>query len=325
MTAGATAGPVKDYLGQIAKIAQLDADQEVELAKRIEAGLFAEEKLKAPGKIDSELNGELEWISQEGRNARNQLLEANLRLVVSLAQGHTGRGVLFLDLIQEGNLGLIYAVQKFDYTEGFKVSSHATWWVHQAITRAIVRQARTIRLPQQMVELINRVAVYERWAKVHVGHLPTVAEIAAELDLAARSVVEIQSCRRRPVSLHELIPVDWDEIASTSEFTGSGWATELGNLIEDFDAVPPGDAVNFTLLQEHLYSVLGTLSEREAGVVSMRYGLTDGAPKTLGEIGEVYGGVTRERIAHTLTWTISKMRHPSRSQNLRNHLAIESP
>jgi len=316
-----TAKPVHDYLQQIAKIAPLDAEQEVELAQRIEAGLLAGEKLKAPGKIDSELKGELRWIAQDGVNAKNHLVEANLALVVSLAKRHTGRGMLFLDLIQEGNLGLIRAVEKFDYTKGFKFRTYATWWIRQAITRAMGDQAHTIRVPVHIVELINQVGAYDRWAKGHEDRLPTVAEIAAELYLTPQSVVEIQNYRRHPVSLHDLVPDAWDETDSTSELTDSSRATELGYLIEDSDAIPPGDALSFTLLQEHLYFVLETLSEREAAVISMRYGLTDGQPMTLKDIGKVRG-VTSERIAHILTWTISKLRHPSRSQGLRSYLDI---
>jgi RNA polymerase primary sigma factor len=320
MTAGATADPVDDYLRQIGKVALLNAEQEVELAKRIEAGLFSEEKLKARGKMDLKLKGELWWISQDGKKAKNHLVEANLRLVVSLAKGYTGRGMLFLDLIQEGNLGLIRAVEKFDYTKGNKFSTYATWWIRHALTRAMAHQARTIRIPVHLVNVIDKLAAYERWTTAHQDRQPTVAEIAAQLGLAPQTVMELQNYRRQPVSLRELIPVAWDEIDSSSELTDSGWATELGYLIEDSGAVPPGDAVDFMLLEEHLHSVLETLSEREAAVISMRYGLTDGHPKTLDEIGKVYGGLTRDRIAHMESWTISKLRHPSRSRVLRNYL-----
>jgi len=322
ITEGTTADPVKDYLRQIAKVGLLNAEQEVELAKRIEAGLFSEEKLNAGGKIGMKLKGELVWISQDGKNAKNHLVEANLRLVVSLAKGYTGRGMLLLDLIQEGNLGLIRAVEKFDYTKGWKFSTYATWWIRHALTRAIADQARTIRIPVYIVNVIRKLAAYERWTKAHEGRLPTVAEIAARLDLDPQTVMELQEYRRHPISLHELIPVAWDEIDPGTAFTDSGWATELGHLIEDSEAVSPGDAVDFMLLEEHLYSVLGTLSEREATVVSMRYGLTDGQPKTLDEIGKVYGGLTRERVAHIQSWTISKLRHPSRSRGLRNHVDV---
>jgi RNA polymerase primary sigma factor len=320
MTAGAP-DAVDDYRKRVAKVALLTAEQEVELAKRIEAGLFAEEKLKARDKIDSELRGELWWICQDGKNAKNHLLEANLRLVVSLATGYKGRGMLLMDLVQEGNLGLIHAVEKFDYTTGLNFSTYAMWWIHQGLTRALAAQARTILIPSRLVKVINKLAAYERWTKAHEGRLPTDAEIAAQFDLAPQEVLEIQNYRRHPVSLHELIPVAWDEIDRNSELTDLGWATELGSLIEDPDAVRPGDTVSLTLLQEELYSVLGSLSEREAAVVSMRYGLTDGQPKTLDDIGQVYG-LTHERISRILSWAISKLRHPSRSRILRGYLDI---
>jgi RNA polymerase primary sigma factor len=313
---------VEDYLKQIATVDLLNLEQEVELAKRIEAGLFAAEKLRAPGRIDSELKGELWWICRDGKNARNHLLEANLGLVVSWARRYTGRGMLFQDLIQEGNLALIRAVEKFDYARGLKFSTYATWWIRQGLTRAMADQARTIRIPSHTVRVIDKLAACEHGTAEREGRRPTVAEIAAQLDLAPDKVVEIQSYRRDPVSLQEPIPVAWDEIDSSSELTESGWATELGYLIEDRDALSPDEAVNRTLLQEHLYSLLGTLSEREAEVISMRYGLTDGEPKTLDEIGQIYGGLTRERIAHIQSWTICKLRHPSRSKVLRNYLDI---
>ena len=319
LSSGGTADAATDYLKQIGKVGLLNAGEEIELAKRIETGLFAEEKLNRGDNIDMKLKRELWWISQDGKNAKNHLLEANLRLVVSLAKRYTGRGMLFLDLIQEGNLGLIRAVEKFDYTKGFKFSTYATWWIRQAITRALADQARTIRIPVHMVEVINRVTAFERLTRVNGGPLPTVAEIAKELVVTPKMALEILGYRRQPVSLHELVPIAWDEIDPQSEFTNSGWATELGNLIEDVAAIDPCDAVSFTLLQEQLHSVLDTLSEREAGVVSMRVGLTDGQPKTLDEIGKVYG-VTRERIRQIESKTISKLRHPSRSQVLRDYL-----
>jgi RNA polymerase primary sigma factor len=305
VTAGATADPVKDYLKQIGKVALLNAEQEVELAKRIEAGLFAEEKLNAAGKIDMKLKRELWWISQDGKNAKNHLLEANLRLVVSLAKRYTGRGMLFLDLIQEGNLGLIRAVEKFDYTKGFKFSTYATWWIRQAITRAMADQARTIRIPVHMVEVINKLARVQRQMLQDLGREPTPEELAKELDMTPEKVVEVQKYGREPISLHTPLGEDGD--------------SEFGDLIEDSEAVVPADAVSFTLLQEQLHSVLDTLSEREAGVVSMRFGLADGQPKTLDEIGKVYG-VTRERIRQIESKTMSKLRHPSRSQVLRDYL-----
>ncbi|MDO4785093.1 MAG: RNA polymerase sigma factor [Propionibacteriaceae bacterium] len=306
VSAGATADPVKDYLKQIGKVALLNAVQEVELAKRIEAGLFAEERLGDPEvSIDADDLEDYEWIAEDGRRAKNHLLEANLRLVVSLAKRYTGRGMLFLDLIQEGNLGLIRAVEKFDYTKGYKFSTYATWWIKQAITRAMADQARTIRIPVHMVEVINKLARVQRQMLQDLGREPTPEELAKELDMTAEKVIEVQKYGREPISLHTPLGEDGD--------------SEFGDLIEDSEAVVPADAVNFTLLQEQLNDVLDTLSEREAGVVSMRFGLTDGQPKTLDEIGKVYG-VTRERIRQIESKTMSKLRHPSRSQVLRDYL-----
>ncbi len=306
VAAGATADPVKDYLKQIGNVALLNAEQEVELAKRIEAGLFAEEKLAEERHIlGDEFLDELEWIADDGARAKKHLLEANLRLVVSLAKRYTGRGMLFLDLIQEGNLGLIRAVEKFDYTKGFKFSTYATWWIRQAITRAMADQARTIRIPVHMVEVINKLARVQRQMLQDLGREPTPEELAKELDMTPEKVVEVQKYGREPISLHTPLGEDGD--------------SEFGDLIEDSEAIQPGEAVSFTLLQEQLHSVLDTLSEREAGVVSMRFGLTDGQPKTLDEIGKVYG-VTRERIRQIESKTMSKLRHPSRSQVLRDYL-----
>jgi RNA polymerase primary sigma factor len=304
--AGATADPVKDYLKQIGKVPLLNAEQEVELAKRIEAGLFAEEKLAEGGRsLSTDQRIDLEWIAEDGTRAKNHLLEANLRLVVSLAKRYTGRGMLFLDLIQEGNLGLIRAVEKFDYTKGYKFSTYATWWIRQAITRAMADQARTIRIPVHMVEVINKLARVQRQMLQDLGREPTPEELAVELDMTPEKVVEVQKYGREPISLHTPLGEDGD--------------SEFGDLIEDSEAIQPGEAVSFTLLQEQLHSVLDTLSEREAGVVSMRFGLTDGQPKTLDEIGKVYG-VTRERIRQIESKTMSKLRHPSRSQVLRDYL-----
>jgi RNA polymerase primary sigma factor len=303
--AGATADPVKDYLKQIGKVPLLNAEQEVELAKRIEAGLFAEEKLAEGMDLTGDQRIDLEWIAEDGRRAKNHLLEANLRLVVSLAKRYTGRGMLFLDLIQEGNLGLIRAVEKFDYTKGYKFSTYATWWIRQAITRAMADQARTIRIPVHMVEVINKLARVQRQMLQDLGREPTPEELAVELDMTPEKVVEVQKYGREPISLHTPLGEDGD--------------SEFGDLIEDSEAIQPGEAVSFTLLQEQLHSVLDTLSEREAGVVSMRFGLTDGQPKTLDEIGKVYG-VTRERIRQIESKTMSKLRHPSRSQVLRDYL-----
>jgi len=305
VTAGATADPVKDYLKQIGKVALLNAEQEVDLAKRIEAGLFADERLAAGLSLEPKARRELEWIAGDGRRAKNHLLEANLRLVVSLAKRYTGRGMLFLDLIQEGNLGLIRAVEKFDYTKGYKFSTYATWWIRQAITRAMADQARTIRIPVHMVEVINKLARVQRQMLQDLGREPTPEELAKELDMTPEKVVEVQKYGREPISLHTPLGEDGD--------------SEFGDLIEDSEAVVPADAVSFTLLQEQLHQVLDTLSEREAGVVSMRFGLTDGQPKTLDEIGKVYG-VTRERIRQIESKTMSKLRHPSRSQTLRDYL-----
>ena len=305
MTAGATADPVKDYLKQIGRVALLNAELEVELATRVEAGLFAEAKIKDEKKIEKKLKRELEWLVEDGKRAKNHLLEANLRLVVSLAKRYTGRGMLFLDLIQEGNLGLIRAVEKFDYTKGYKFSTYATWWIRQAITRAMADQARTIRIPVHMVEVINKLARVQRQMLQDLGREPTPEELAKELDMTPEKVVEVQKYGREPISLHTPLGEEGD--------------SEFGDLIEDSEAVVPADAVSFTLLQEQLHSVLDTLSEREAGVVAMRFGLTDGQPKTLDEIGKVYG-VTRERIRQIESKTMSKLRHPSRSQVLRDYL-----
>lgn len=306
MVAGATADPVKDYLKQIGKVPLLNAEQEVELAKRIEAGLFAEEQIgDEANKLKEKVRDEYEWISEDGRRAKNHLLEANLRLVVSLAKRYTGRGMLFLDLIQEGNLGLIRAVEKFDYTKGYKFSTYATWWIRQAITRAMADQARTIRIPVHMVEVINKLARVQRQMLQDLGREPTPEELAKELDMTPEKVIEVQKYGREPISLHTPLGEDGD--------------SEFGDLIEDSEAIVPAEAVSFTLLQEQLHAVLDTLSEREAGVVSMRFGLTDGQPKTLDEIGKVYG-VTRERIRQIESKTMSKLRHPSRSQVLRDYL-----
>jgi RNA polymerase primary sigma factor len=304
--AGATADPVKDYLRQIGKVPLLNAGQEVELAKRIEAGLFADQKLADGSRnlsIDARID--LEQVAEDGRRAKDHLLEANLRLVVSLARRYTGRGMLFLDLIQEGNLGLIRGVEKFDYTRGYKFSTYATWWIRQAITRAMAEQARTIRIPVHMAEAISKLARVQRQMLQDLGREPTPEELAAGLDMTPDKVIEVQRYGREPISLHTPVGEDGD--------------SELGDLIEDSEAVQPVEAVSLTLLQEQLNSVLGMLSEREAGVVSMRFGLTDGHPKTLEEIGKVYG-VTRERIRQIESKTMAKLRHSSRSTLLRDYL-----
>ena len=303
---GATADPVKDYLKQIGKVPLLNARQEVELARRIEAGLFADHKLaEGRGVMGPGQSIDLERIAEDGRRAKNHLVEANLRLVVSLARRYAGRGMLFLDLIQEGNVGLIRGVEKFDYAKGYKFSTYATWWIRQAITRAMADQARTIRLPVHMVEAVGKLARARRQMLQDLGRDPTREELAAALDMTPEKVIEVQKYGREPISLHTPLGEDGD--------------SEFGDLIEDSEAIQPGEAVSFTLLQEQLRSVLGTLSEREAGVVSMRFGLTDGQPKTLDEIGKVYG-VTRERIRQIESKAMSKLRHPSRSNVLRDYL-----
>jgi RNA polymerase primary sigma factor len=304
--AGASADAVRDYLKQIGKVPLLSAEQEVDLAKRIEAGLFAEVKLNEAGENpSSDARLDLEWVTEDGRRAKDHLLEANLRLVVSLAKRYTGRGILFLDLIQEGNLGLIRAVEKFDYVRGYKFSTYATWWIRQAITRAMADQARTIRIPVHMVEVINQLARVHRQMLQDLGREATPEELAVALDMTPEKVAEVEQYGREPISLH--MPL------------GEDGSSEFGDLIEDTEAIQPGEAASFTLLQEQLGAVLGTLSEREAGVVSMRFGLTDGQPKTLDEIGKVYG-VSRERIRQIESKTMFKLRHPSRSQHLRDYL-----
>jgi RNA polymerase primary sigma factor len=308
--AGATIDPLKDYLEQIGKVPLLDAEQEVELAKRIKAGLSAEEKLAHGNRLNDDQRIDLEWIADDGTRAKNHLLEANLRLVVSLAKRYTGRGMLFLDLIQEGNLGLIRAVEKFDYTKGYKFSTYATWWIRQAITRAMADQARTIRIPVHMVEVINKLARVQRQMLQDLGREPTPDELAVELDMTPEKVIEVQKYGREPISLHTPLGEDGD--------------SEFGDLIEDSEAIQPGEAVSFTLLQEQLHSVLDTLSEREAGVVSMRFGLTDGQPKTLDEIGKVYG-VTRERIRQIESKTMSKLRHPGQGIGGEEHGGTGGP
>ncbi|QEO10190.1 RNA polymerase sigma factor [Protaetiibacter larvae] len=304
---GATADPVKDYLKQIGKVALLNAEQEVELAMRIEAGLFAEEKLSAMSDTEkrSQLGRELAWVARDGQRAKSHLLGANLRLVVSLAKRYTGRGMQFLDLIQEGNLGLIRAVEKFDYTKGFKFSTYATWWIRQAITRAMADQARTIRIPVHMVEVINKLARVQRQMLQDLGREPTPEELSRELDMTPEKVIEVQKYGREPISLHTPLGEDGD--------------SEFGDLIEDTEAVVPADAVGFTMLQKQLESLLDSLSEREAGVIRMRFGLGDGMPKTLDQIGDTFG-VTRERIRQIESKTMAKLRHPSRSQSLRDYL-----
>ncbi|MGK8500309.1 RNA polymerase sigma factor [Nocardia asiatica] len=305
----ASADSVRAYLKQIGKVALLNAEEEVELAKRIEAGLYAAEKVREfteqGEKLPVAMRRDYNWIVRDGNRAKNHLLEANLRLVVSLAKRYTGRGMAFLDLIQEGNLGLIRAVEKFDYTKGYKFSTYATWWIRQAITRAMADQARTIRIPVHMVEVINKLGRIQRELLQDLGREPTPEELAKEMDITPEKVLEIQQYAREPISLDQTIGDEGD--------------SQLGDFIEDSEAVVAVDAVSFTLLQDQLQSVLETLSEREAGVVRLRFGLTDGQPRTLDEIGQVYG-VTRERIRQIESKTMSKLRHPSRSQVLRDYL-----
>jgi RNA polymerase primary sigma factor len=305
----ASADSVRAYLKQIGKVALLNAEEEVDLAKRIEAGLYAAERVRSgedrAEKLQHQLRRDLNWIIRDGERAKNHLLEANLRLVVSLAKRYTGRGMAFLDLIQEGNLGLIRAVEKFDYTKGYKFSTYATWWIRQAITRAMADQARTIRIPVHMVEVINKLGRIQRELLQDLGREPTPEELAKEMDITPDKVVEIQQYAREPISLDQTIGDEGD--------------SQLGDFIEDSEAVVAVDAVSFTLLQDQLQSVLQTLSEREAGVVRLRFGLADGQPRTLDEIGQVYG-VTRERIRQIESKTMSKLRHPSRSQVLRDYL-----
>jgi RNA polymerase primary sigma factor len=305
----ASADSVRAYLKQIGKVALLNAEEEVELAKRIEAGLYAAERVRKLSETEKasspQMRRDLNWIVRDGERAKNHLLEANLRLVVSLAKRYTGRGMAFLDLIQEGNLGLIRAVEKFDYTKGYKFSTYATWWIRQAITRAMADQARTIRIPVHMVEVINKLGRIQRELLQDLGREPTPEELAKEMDITPEKVLEIQQYAREPISLDQTIGDEGD--------------SQLGDFIEDSEAVVAVDAVSFTLLQDQLQSVLATLSEREAGVVRLRFGLTDGQPRTLDEIGQVYG-VTRERIRQIESKTMSKLRHPSRSQVLRDYL-----
>ncbi|ACZ88245.1 RNA polymerase principal sigma factor HrdB [Streptosporangium roseum] len=304
--AAASSDAVKDYLRRIGKVALLSAEQEVELARRIEAGLFAAECLGTQAQAPSTVvRAELEWLAEDGLRAKNHLLEANLRLVVSIAKRHTGRGMAFADLIQEGNLGLIRAAEKFDYTKGFKFSTYATWWIKQAVTRALADQGRTIRIPVHMVEVINKVARVQRQMMVTLGREPSPQELAVELDMTVEKITEVQKYGREPISLHTPLGAEGD--------------AEFGDVIEDSEAILPEEAVTFILLQRQLHAVLEALSEREAGVMRLRFGLADGQPKTLDEIGKVFG-VTRERIRQIESKTMSKLRHPARARALRDYL-----
>jgi RNA polymerase primary sigma factor len=300
---------VRAYLRRIGRVPLLNAAQEVDLAKRIEGGLYASERLrqseKEGARLSTSMRRDLDWVSRDGARARDQLLEANLRLVVSIAKRYAGNGMAFLDLIQEGNLGLIRAVEKFDYIMGYKFSTYATWWIRQAISRAMADQARTIRVPVHMVEIINRLGRMQRDLLQDLGREPTAEELAKELDITPEKVLEVQQYARAPISLDQTIGDEGD--------------SQLGDFIEDSEAAVAFDAVTFSLLQDQLEHMLATLTEREAGVIRLRYGLTDGRPRTLDEIGQVYG-VTRERIRQIESKTMSKLRHPSRSERLRDYL-----
>jgi RNA polymerase primary sigma factor len=304
-----SADPVRAYLRRIGKVPLLNAAQEVALAKRIEGGLYASERLRQSDRdgerLSTSTQRELDWVSRDGARARDQLLEANLRLVVSIAKRYTGNGMPFLDLIQEGNLGLIRAVEKFDYVMGYKFSTYATWWIRQAISRAMADQARTIRIPVHMVEVMNRLGRVQRDLLQDLGREPTAEELARELDITPEKVLEIQRFSRAPISLHQSIGDEGD--------------SQLGDFIEDSEAAVAMDVVSFSLMQDQLDQVLRTLTEREAGVIRLRYGLIDGRPRTLDEIGQVYG-VTRERIRQIESKTMSKLRHPSRSERLRDYI-----
>ena len=303
--AGASSDPVRMYLKEIGKVPLLNAEQEVDLAKRIEAGLFAAEKLTGAERLSAAERRDLEWLESDGAVAKRRLVEANLRLVVSIAKRYVGRGMLFLDLIQEGNLGLIRAVEKFDYEKGFKFSTYATWWIRQAITRAIADQARTIRIPVHMVETINKLVRLQRTMLQELGREPTPEELGAAMELSPEKVLEIQKLAQEPVSLDTPIGTEED--------------SHLGDFIEDSDAVVPAEAASFLLMQAQLSDVLHSLTEREQQVISLRYGLHDGTPRTLEEVGREFG-VTRERIRQIESKTLSKLRHPSRSDRLRDYL-----
>ncbi len=302
----ATSDLVRIYLREIGRVPLLTAENEVELAKSIEAGLFAEEKLDGGVPMLGAVCGDLELLVAEGLKAKQRLIEANLRLVVSIAKRYIGRGLVFLDLIQEGNLGLIRAVEKFDYTRGYKFSTYATWWIRQAITRAIADQARTIRVPVHMVETINKLARVQRQLHQELGREPSSDEIAAEMGLEPERVAEIQRIAQEPVSLQS--PIGEEE-------------SDLGDFIEDADAVVPIEAAAFIMLQDQLERILDALAEREQRIIQLRFGLTDGHPRTLEEVGQEFG-VTRERIRQIESKTLAKLRHPSRAQMLREFLDL---
>ncbi len=304
-----TGDPVRMYLKEIGKVPLLTAAEEIDLAMKMEAGIEATEQLERAEEEGIELERRerrrLTRIEQVGLDAKQQIVEANLRLVVSIAKRYVGRGMLFLDLIQEGNLGLIRAVEKFDYTKGFKFSTYATWWIRQAITRAIADQARTIRIPVHMVETINKLVRIQRQLLQELGREPTPEEIGKEMGLPAERVREIQKISQEPVSLETPIGEEED--------------SQLGDFIEDDAAVVPPDAASFSMLQEQLSKVLDGLAERERKVISLRFGLEDGHPRTLEEVGREFG-VTRERIRQIESKTLAKLRHPSRSSKLKDYL-----
>ncbi|MFI1733183.1 RNA polymerase sigma factor [Streptomyces acidicola] len=306
-TATGSVDPVRDYLRLIARVRLLSAEQEVELAKRIEAGLYAEKRREEEPELAPSFRRELALLAEDGCRAKAHLIEANLRLVVSVAKRYTGRGLLFLDLIQEGNTGLIRAVEKFDYTKGFKFSTYATWWIRQAITRALADQGRTIRIPVHMVEVINRVARTRRELLHEHGTEPSPQELADKAGVSLDKLTELDGYTREPVSLHTALNEEGD--------------TEFGDLIEDADSASPWETVTFVLLQETIQSLLADMTPREAGIISLRFGLFGGRARTLEEIGQVYG-VTRERIRQIESKTMSKLRHPSRSQALRDYLDV---
>jgi RNA polymerase primary sigma factor len=305
----ASVDSVREYLRQIGKVALLNAEQEVDLAKHIEAGLYAAERVRraedVAEKLSPQLRRELCWIVRDGQRAKNRLVEANLRLVVSLAKRYTGRGMPLLELIQEGNLGLIHAVEKFDYTKGFKFSTYAIWWVRQGITRAIADQARTIRIPVHMNVVINKLGRIRRKLLEDLGREPTLEELAKEMDTTPGKVRELQHYAREPLSLDQIIGEEGD--------------SPLADFIDDSQAVVAADVVCFALLQNQLQSVLATLSERDAGIIRLRSGLTDGHPRTLDDIGHVYG-LTRKQIRQIVSKTMTKLRHPTRSHSLRHYL-----
>jgi RNA polymerase primary sigma factor len=299
-----SADPVRTYLKEIGRVPLLTAEQEVDLAKRIEAGLFAGEKLASGVAMSAQLRRELELVECDGRTAKRGLIEANLRLVVSIAKRYTGRGMLFLDLIQEGNLGLIRAVEKFDYTRGYKFSTYAIWWIRQAITRSMADQGRTIRVPAHMIDAINKLVRTQRTFVQLNGREATPIELAAELDLTVDRVREIQAIAQEPISFQSPIGED---------------SATLGDLIEDIDAVAPAEAATYTMMLRQLADVLATLGEREQQVITMRYGLVDGFAHTLEEVGQRFG-VTRERIRQIETKTLAKLRQPPCAMRLRDFL-----